>query len=98
MAEDYLKDVSSESEKNLVMEMAKFNTMMESAFEEAAPHKICAYIYDLANAFNKFYHETKILAEEEETKKAGYIALLKLCCDILETCIDLLGFEAPDRM
>ncbi len=98
VAEDYLQDVSSESEKNLVMEMAKFNTMMESAYEEVAPHKICAYIYDLANAFNKFYHETKILAEEEETKKAGYIALLKLCCDILETCIDLLGFEAPDRM
>lgn len=98
VAEDFLKDVSSESEKNLVMEMAKFNTMMESAFEEAAPHKICAYIYDLANAFNKFYHETKILAEEEEEKKAGYIALLKLCCDLLETCIHLLGFEAPERM
>ena len=71
--------------------------MLEAAFEEIAPHKICAYIYDLSNAFNKFYHETKILAQEEE-KKAGYIALLSLCLDILEVCIDLLGFEAPEKM
>ena len=67
-------------------------------YAEITPHKICAYIYDVANAFNKFYHETKILAEEDAQKKAGYIALLKLTKDVLETCIDLLGFEAPERM
>ncbi len=93
-----LQEVTNESEKALVMEMAKFNTMMETAFEETAPHKVCAYIYDLANAFNKFYHETRILAEPEEERKAGYIALLVLCKDILSTCIDVLGFEAPERM
>ena len=93
-----LQEVTNESEKALVMEMAKFNTMMENAFEEVAPHKVCAYIYDLANAFNKFYHETRILAEADETKKAGYIALLVLCKDILEACIDVLGFNAPERM
>ena len=93
-----LQEVTNESEKALVMEMAKFNTMMETAFEEVAPHKVCAYIYDLANAFNKFYHETRILAEEDETKKSGYIALLVLCRDILEACIDVLGFSAPERM
>jgi arginyl-tRNA synthetase len=93
-----LQDVTGESEKSLVMELAKFNTMIEAAYEELAPHKVCAYIYDLANAFNKFYHETRILAEEDETKKEGYIALLVLCRDILETCIDLLGFDAPERM
>ena len=72
--------------------------MMDSACEETAPHKICAYIYDLANAFNKFYHETKILAEEDQKKQAGWIALLKLTKEVLETCIDVLGFSAPDRM
>ena len=72
--------------------------MMETAFTECAPHKVCAYIYDLANAFNRFYHETRIIAEEDETKKAGLIALLVLTKDVLETCIDLLGFSAPDRM
>ena len=93
-----LQEVTNASEKALVMEMAKFNAMMEIAFDEVAPHKVCAYIYDLANAFNKFYHETRILAEEDENKKSGYIALLVLCRDVLETCIDVLGFSAPEKM
>ena len=80
------------------MELCQFNSMMESACEELAPHKVCAYIYDLANAFNRFYHETKILSEEDEAKRAGWIALLNLTRDILECCIDLLGFSAPERM
>lgn len=88
----------SPDEKALMMEIAKFNTMMETAFAECAPHKICAYIYDLANAFNRFYHETKIISEEDEAKKVGLIALLVLTKEILETCIELLGFSAPDRM
>ena len=85
-------------QKELMIEIAKFNAMMENAYEESAPHKICAYIYDLCNAFNSFYHETKIMAEEDETKKAGYIALLALTKRVLEVCIDVLGFEAPERM
>ena len=88
----------SASEKNLMLVLSRFNAMMENAYEEKAPHKICAYIYDLANAFNRFYHETKILAEEDEQKQKSYIALLTLTRDILTTCIDLLGFEAPERM
>ena len=88
----------SESEKALMLEAAKFGSVMETAYQELAPHKICAYIYDLANAFNRFYHETKILAEEDKAKQKRYIGLLKLTRDILNTCIDLLGFEAPERM
>ena len=88
----------SPDEKALMMEIAKFNTMMETAFAECAPHKICAYIYDLANAFNRFYHETKVISEEDDAKKTGLIALLVLTKEILETCIELLGFSAPDRM
>ena len=86
------------SEKSLMLEIAKFNAAIEAAYEEAAPHKVCAYIYDLANAFNSFYHETKILSEEDKKKQSGWIALLMLTKDILETCIDLLGFSAPERM
>ena len=86
------------SEKDFMLEITKFNAMLEAAYEEVAPHKICAYIYDLANAFNHFYHETKILTEEDERKKSGWIALLLLTKDVLEICIDLLGFSAPDRM
>lgn len=93
-----LMDAQNSSEKDLMMQLVGFNTVMESACEEVAPHKICAYIYDLANAFNRFYHETKILSEENEERKSGLIALLVLTKNVLETCIDVLGFSAPDRM
>lgn len=93
-----LTDAVSASEKDLMMQLAGFKSTMESAGAELAPHKICAYIYDLANAFNRFYHETRILAEEDEKRKEGLIALLVLTKEIMETCIDVLGFSAPDRM
>ena len=93
-----IEPAHSKSEKDLMMELSKFNAMMENAFEETAPHKICAYIYDLANAFNSFYHGTKIMAEENEATQKSYIRLLGLTKSVLETCIDILGFSAPDRM
>lgn len=94
---DMLPPVSA-SEKSLMLALTRFNAMMESAFEETAPHKICAYIYELANAFNGFYHETRILSEENEEQKQSYVGLLMLTKDILETCINVLGFSAPERM
>ncbi len=87
-----------DEEKALMLEAAKYNGVMATAFEELAPHKICAYIYELANAFNRFYHGTKILAEEDKEVQKSYIALLVLTKRILESCIDVLGFEAPERM
>ena len=88
----------NEFEKALHMEIAQFAAVMDSAATELAPHKICGYIYDVANAFNKFYHETQILGESDESRKENLIALLILTRDILETSINLLGFEAPERM
>ena len=93
-----IKAADSENEKNLMLVLSRFNAVMENAFEEKAPHKICAYIYELANAFNGFYHGTKILSEENEEIQKSYIAVLCLTKSILETCIDVLGFSAPDRM
>ena len=85
-------------EKALMLELSGFQSMIAGAEKELAPNRVCAYIYDLSNAFNRFYHETKIIAEEDETRKAGLIALLMLTKGVLEACIDLLGFSAPDRM
>ena len=89
---------ASDSEKNLMLELTRFSDAIYQAYEEIAPHKICSYIYDLANDFNRFYHETKILSEGNEEQKASWIALLELTRRVLETSIDLLGFSAPERM
>lgn len=86
------------SEKNLMLQLTGFGATVESAFEEKAPHKICAYIYEVSNAFNSFYHETKILSEENKVQKQSFIQLLLLTKKVLETSIDLLGFSAPDKM
>ena len=88
----------SRSEINLYLTLAKFGDMMEAAYNEKAPHKICQFIYELSENFNHFYHENSILANENEEQKASYIQLLILVKNVLEQCIDLLGFTAPERM
>lgn len=93
-----LKPASSPAEQALMLEITKFSEMIHTAYEEIAPHRICSYIYDLANAFNSFYHDTKIISEEDAQKQASWITLITLVQDILLLCIDLLGFKAPERM
>ncbi|WP_346708250.1 arginine--tRNA ligase [Massilistercora timonensis] len=93
-----IRGTDEELTRALMLSCARYNEVIEGAYEELAPHKICAYIYDLANDFNRFYHETRILAEEDPKKKESYIALLVLTRKVLEACIDMLGFEAPERM
>lgn len=88
----------NEYERALMLQLTGFSQVILSSYEEIAPHKICSYIYDVCNAFNRFYHETRILAEEDRAKKEGWIALLCLTLRVLETCIDLLGFSAPEKM
>ena len=84
--------------KDLMLTITKFGPTMEAALTASAPNMICAYIYELAGCVNKFYHETPILKEENEELKAGHIALIGLAKNILETCIHILGFEAPEKM
>ena len=96
--EKHILPPCGESEKALMLMLSKYNEVLENSFAETAPHKICQYIYELANAFNSFYHDTKILSEEDEARKDSYIGLITLTKRVLETCIGLLGIGAPDRM
>jgi arginyl-tRNA synthetase len=84
--------------KDLMISITKFGPAMEMALQNEAPNAICAYIYELAGCVNKFYHETPILKEEDEALKAGHIALIGLAKNVLETCISILGFSAPEKM
>ena len=84
--------------KDLMLSVTKLGPTLEQAQKTSCPNLICAYIYELAGCVNKFYHETRILSEEDEGLKAGYISLIGLSKDILETCIGILGFSAPEKM
>jgi arginyl-tRNA synthetase len=88
----------SEAMKDLMTGITKFADAVESAAKDLAPNRICGYIYELSNAFNSFYHGTKILSEEDQYKKESYIALLSVTLKILETGINMLGFSSPDKM
>ena len=88
----------TESAKALQLELAQMPDALQMAYRDSAPNVICAYAYELAGAVNRFYHETRILAEPDKQKQAGYLALIRLARRALEECIDLLGFSAPDRM
>ena len=94
----YLKPAIHESEKALGLELIKFNYVLNNAWKEIAPHRICQYIYSLSNLFNSFYHEVKILSEEDEERKLSYLALILLTKSVLEDCIDILAIKAPERM
>jgi len=89
---------ANEYAKDLMLAITKAGPALESALKASAPNLICAYIYELSGAANKFYHETRILTEEDKTLQAGYISLIGLAKRILETCIDILGFCAPEKM
>ena len=84
--------------KDLMLAITKLGPTLEAAVKTSSPNQICAYIYELAGCVNKFYHETRILGEENEELKAGYIALIGLAKSILEACIHILGFSAPEKM
>ena len=91
-------DFGSESERSLKLVLTQFNDVMEASYNELAPHRVCAYIYEIANAFNRFYHENNIMNEENADKQKSYINLLTLTKKVLEQCIDLLAIDAPERM
>ncbi len=93
-----IRPAATEEERALMLELTRFNGVMENAFDELAPHKLCAYLYDLANAFNRYYHTTKIIAEEDPAVQGSAVRMLCLTQRVLECGIETLGFEAPSRM
>ena len=93
-----LRPADSDSAKQLQLALADMPDQLGMAYRDSAPNAVCAYAYALAGAVNKFYHETHILTVEDREKQSGYIALIAFAKRALETCIDLLGFSAPERM
>lgn len=88
----------NKEETDLMLALAGWTETVETAYAEQAPHKICQYVYDLSDAFSKFYRENKIVTNEKEESRQSYIALSRLVGRVLETAMDLLGLETPDQM
>ncbi len=96
--EEAILPSQSKSQTDVMLAVSKWAETIEAAFNEQAPHKVCQFIYELSDAFNKFYHENKIVTNEDEKVRASYIALSRFVGNVLEQGINLLGLEAPDKM
>lgn len=97
-ADKKLVKAATASERELELVLAKFSDMIDLAATEFAPHKVCAYIYEVSNCFSAFYHENHILNEQDETRKYSLLKLSYITEKIIVKCLDLLGIEAPERM
>ena len=93
-----IQPAANDAARDLMLALTRFADNLILCCRDSAPNILCAYIYELAGYANKFYHETKILTEEDPQKQAGYIALIDLTRAVLEQSIDLLGFSAPEKM
>lgn len=83
---------------DVMLVLSKWAETVQAAYEELAPHKICQFVYELSDAFNKFYHDNKIVTNEDEAVRESFIKLSVLVGEILENAVELLGLEAPDSM
>lgn len=89
-----LTDVDSSEVLKLI---ASFNNSILASLRKNEPHIITRFVLDLAQAFNKFYHENPILVDDIETKKAR-VALVAATKQTIENALALLGMSAPERM
>ena len=91
-------DFTCESERDLALSLTRFSHMITEAVKKDAPSMICSFIYEVSNKFNVFYHDKKILAEENEKALSSLVALITLTLETLDISIHLLGFSAPEKM
>lgn len=93
-----IKEPKTESERVLMLSLARFSDSMKVIANELAPHKLCAYIYELSNHFSAFYHDNHIMNEEDEKRKHSLLKLSHLTGMVLVGSLELLGIDAPRRM
>ena len=91
---ELLNDVDS---AEVLKVIASFNKTILNAMRKNEPHIITRFVLDLAQAFNKFYHDNSILVEDVELRKAR-LALVASTRQALENGLNLLGMQAPERM
>ena len=88
----------TDKEKQLELKLAGFAAAFAESFKELAPHKMCQFMYEVADVFNGFYHDTNILNETDENVKNSRLALLAFTRDVLTACLDMLAIKCPDKM
>ncbi len=90
--------VVNDAERALALQLLEFGPTLAAAGAEFEPHRLCAYLFSLAQAFTSFYDASPILKEDDEAVRAGRLALAQLAERVLVDGLDALGVRAPQQM
>jgi arginyl-tRNA synthetase len=95
---DFSKTNITEPERKLVFAIYQYPQAIADAGKDMSPGIICNFSFDLAKAFNHFYHECSVLKEENESQRNFRIQLVNLTAHILKSSFGLLGINVPEKM
>jgi arginyl-tRNA synthetase len=95
----FVEHYSYETEKNLISQLLEYPEIVRRAAEELEPHRIAAFVYELARELNRYYEATPVATGEvSETEKSARLGVLTKVSQIFTHALDLLGIEVPERM
>jgi arginyl-tRNA synthetase len=88
-------DGLDDTERKLARKIGEYPDVLEKAVQELMPHHVCTYLYELAQAFNRFYEHAKVVGDPRQKTRAQ---LVELYADVLKDGLTVLGIAAPDHM
>ncbi len=89
---------AKDEERSLMLQLLRLPDIVDRAIEFRAPNHLAEYAYDVATEFNRFYEACHILSEDDPARQASWLGLVALTLRMLETLLDLLAIEIPERM
>ncbi len=90
--------LSADAERNLLLALSQLPEATLAAAEKNAPHILCDHVYTLTQEFNSFYHDCHVLGEKDEAIRASRLTLCAVTLRQIETALNLLGIDVPERM
>jgi arginyl-tRNA synthetase len=90
--------VGEKAEHDLALALLGFGEVVVQVGEALEPHRLCGYLFELAQAFSVFYENCPVLGADDEATRTSRLALCRTTLDVLVAGLDLLGISSPDRM
>jgi arginyl-tRNA synthetase len=85
-------------ERALALQLLQFDTAVQDTLERYSPHRLCTYLFDLAQAFSAFFEACPVLKAADDATRLSRLALCDVTARVIAQGLDLLGIEAPEKM
>ncbi|MBM3805505.1 MAG: arginine--tRNA ligase [Actinobacteria bacterium] len=97
-AKDFSPKISHAAERALALRLLQFDSAVWDTIDKYSPHRLCAYLYELATSFSSFYERCPVLKATDQDERNSRLMLCDLTARTLQTGLDLLGIDAPEQM